>query len=155
MPQRDNKPTLRPARVEECEALSSLCLRSKAVWGYDTAFMEACRAELTLRPDDLSNVQVAERAGQILGLAQVALAGDIAQLEKLFVEPSSLRSGVGRHLFAWARDTAMREGARVLIIESDLCAAEFYRRMGARDDGFAPSGSIACRMLPRLKLPLT
>ena len=30
----------------ECETLSALCLRSKAHWGYDSAFMEAVREEL-------------------------------------------------------------------------------------------------------------
>ena len=34
-------PTLyiRPARVEEAAALSDLCFRSKAIWGYDAGFM--------------------------------------------------------------------------------------------------------------------
>ena len=39
---------LRPARPEEAPALTELCLRSKAVWGYDAAFMQACRRELTM-----------------------------------------------------------------------------------------------------------
>ena len=30
---------IRPARVEEAAALSDLCFRSKAVWGYDPEFM--------------------------------------------------------------------------------------------------------------------
>jgi hypothetical protein len=34
---------LRAPRLDELEALSDLCLRSKAVWGYDAAFLEACR----------------------------------------------------------------------------------------------------------------
>ena len=34
---------LRPARPEEGAELIELCLRSKAVWGYDDAFMAACR----------------------------------------------------------------------------------------------------------------
>jgi len=42
-------PTIRPARREECGLLTELALRSKAVWGYDAAFMEACREELTIR----------------------------------------------------------------------------------------------------------
>jgi hypothetical protein len=35
--------TIRKATPEELPNLSELCLRSKAVWGYDQAFMEACR----------------------------------------------------------------------------------------------------------------
>jgi hypothetical protein len=30
---------IRSARVEEAAALSDLCVRSKAVWGYDDSFM--------------------------------------------------------------------------------------------------------------------
>jgi len=36
---------LRPAVRAEADALSQLGLRSKAYWGYDEAFIEACRAE--------------------------------------------------------------------------------------------------------------
>ena len=39
---------LRDARQDELQSLTELCLRSKAVWGYDAAFMAACRIELTL-----------------------------------------------------------------------------------------------------------
>ena len=45
---------LRPARPDEADLLTELCLRSKAVWGYDDAFMRACRAELTLSPADFT-----------------------------------------------------------------------------------------------------
>jgi GNAT superfamily N-acetyltransferase len=153
---RDATIDLRAARAAELEALSALCLRSKAVWGYDQKFMNACRAELTLTPGDVatSRIQVAQRGGAVVGLAQVRWAGEVAHLEKLFVEPHLLRGGVGRALFAWAIDTARDLGARALVIEADPGAADFYRRMGARDDGVAPSASIPGRMLPRLALTL-
>jgi hypothetical protein len=41
-------------------------------------------------------------------------------------------------------------GAHRMAIEADPDAAPFYRRMGAKDSGFAPSGSIPGRMLPKL-----
>lgn len=145
---------IRTPDVVELPALSELCLRSKAVWGYDADFMAACRAELTLRPDDLlsSQIAVAERAGTIAGVAQVRLIGEEADLVKLFVEPGVLRGGIGKMLLAWAVDAARNMGAVRLIIEADPDAAPFYRSLGARDAGLAPSGSIAGRMLPRLVL---
>jgi GNAT superfamily N-acetyltransferase len=148
--------TLRKARASELEALSALCLRSKAWWGYDRAFMEACRAELTLREDDLrrSALQVAERNGAIVGVAQVSTDGVTAHLDKLFVEPAQMGIGAGRALFEWAKRIAEESDAAALEIDSDPGAAEFYRRMGARDDGIVPSGSIAGRFLPRLVLDL-
>jgi len=78
----------------------------------------------------------------IMGMAQVTLKGDIAELDKLFVEPTQLRSGAGRALFDWAKNTAREAGAVTLVIEADPAASGFYRRMGAIDDGVAPSGSV-------------
>ncbi|MEU4236164.1 hypothetical protein [Actinoplanes sp. NPDC026619] len=45
--------TIRPARPGEAAALSELARRSKAHWGYDEGFLDACRADLTLSPDDI------------------------------------------------------------------------------------------------------
>src|SRR3546814_14709070 len=42
--------TLRLAKSSECGSLSALALRSKAYWGYDSAFLQACRDELTVSP---------------------------------------------------------------------------------------------------------
>jgi N-acetylglutamate synthase-like GNAT family acetyltransferase len=147
---------LRPARPEEGPALTELCLRSKAVWGYDDAFMQACRKELTLTPAAImaSQVQVAELDGRLAGIAEVKSGGDTAQLQKLFVEPAMLRTSTGRKLLDWAKATARAAGARALVIEADPDAAEFYRRMGAVDDGLVPSGSIQGRFIPKLNLPL-
>ncbi len=147
---------IRTPDVVELSALSELCLRSKAVWGYDADFMAACRGELTLHPDDLlsSQIAVAERAGTRVGVVQVRLIGQEADLVKLFVEPGVLRGGIGKMLLAWAIDAARSMGATRLIIEADPDAAPFYRRLGARDAGLAPSGSIAGRMLPKLVLDL-
>ncbi len=119
--------------------------------------MEACRAELTLAPSDLrdSSIQVAENGGLIVGVVQVAVTGAAASLEKLFVAPDALRLGAGRLLFAWAVEAARDRGARTLVIDADPGAADFYRRMGARDAGRVPSGSIPGRWLPRLEFDLS
>lgn len=147
--------TIRAPDTEELPALSELCMRSKAVWGYDAAFMEACRRELSFDVSDLasSQVAVAARGGSLLGVVQVGMTAEgEADLAKLFVEPAELRRGVGQALFAWARDVARGLGAVRMTIEADPEAAPFYRRLGARDAGLAPSGSVAGRMLPKLVL---
>jgi len=147
---------LRAPKLEEAAALTDLCLRSKAVWGYDHAFINACRIELTLTPEMLSSscAQVAERSGFIIGFAQIVSTGEVADLTKLFVEPTDLRSGVGSTLFQWAISAAREAGARTMTIEADPCAAAFYRRMGATEVGRVASGSIAGRFLPMLSLNL-
>ena len=147
---------LRAALPNELSSLGELCLRSKAVWGYDDAFMTACRTELTLYPDDIrtTHLQVAERDAIVVGLVQLRIIDGEADLMKLFVEPALLGSGVGRLLFEWATDRARDLGAVRMIIEADPGAASFYERMGARHAGFAPSQSIPGRMLPRLQMEL-
>lgn len=147
---------LRDVRPGELSSLSELCLRSKAVWGYDDAFMAACRTELTLLPAEIlsTHLQVAERDTRVIGLAQVKVSGTDADLLKLFIEPAQLKSGVGRLLFKWAMAKARSLGAVRMMIEADPGAAPFYERMGARHAGFTASQSIAGRMLPRLQLEL-
>lgn len=147
---------LRSPAIDELPALGDLCARSKAIWGYDEKFIEACRAELSFCARDLllTQIVVAEENERVIGVAQVKVVESEADLLKLFVDPTALRNGVGKVLFAWAADRARMMGARRLLIEADPDAAPFYRRMGARDAGLAPSGSIAGRMLPKLVLEL-
>ncbi len=147
---------LRNALQDELSSLSELCLRSKAHWGYDDAFLAACRAELTLQPGELqtTSLQVAERDAAVAGLAQVTVTGADADLLKLFVEPALLGAGIGRLLFEWARTRARDLGAVRMIIEADPGAVPFYERMGAHQVGFTPSQSIPGRMLPRMLMEL-
>jgi GNAT superfamily N-acetyltransferase len=136
--------------------LTELCLRSKALWGYDNEFMQACRDELTLTASMMQSscFKVAEIEGHVIGVAQVTVKGELAKLDKVFVEPTRLRSGAGKALFEWAANVARRAGALTMVVEADPNAAGFYRRMGAIDDGTAPSGSIPGRLLPKLQLRL-
>jgi GNAT superfamily N-acetyltransferase len=147
---------LRDVQQDEFESLSELCLRSKAVWGYDDAFMAACRAELTLHPADLqsTHLQVAAAGTAAVGLVQIQLTNQDADLMKLFVEPARLKSGIGRLLLDWAIARARSLHALRMTIEADPGAVPFYQRMGAQLAGSAASGSIAGRTLPRLILNL-
>jgi GNAT superfamily N-acetyltransferase len=150
---------IRPARVEEAAALSDLCFRSKAVWGYDPEFMAPMLAALGVAGEDIAagDVWVATGAdGQIAGV--VALApGDAPgalDLNKLFIEPRHIRSGVGRALLAHAIAEARRRGAGRLTILADPNAAAFYERAGAVRIGEAPSDAVPGRLLPLYEVRL-
>jgi GNAT superfamily N-acetyltransferase len=150
---------IRTARPAEADALSALCLRSKAHWGYGEEFMARSRAALTISPEFIATgrVFVAEPEGCApLGVASVApLAADgVYDLVHLFIEPSAMLGGVGRRLFEAAANKAKADGARRLVIQSDPHAVGFYRRLGATDAGEAPSDSVPGRMLPMLHLEL-
>lgn len=144
---------LRAPILTECELLSELCLRSKAYWGYDSAFMEACREELTLISEVFqdSKIVVAESEGVICGLAQLDPMVPDGVLEKLFVAPEAIGQGVGRCLFEWAVETAQGLGITNFTIDGDPNAVPFYLKMGAFQIGSSPSGSIPGRMLPHFR----
>lgn len=149
------KVIIRPARLDECATLSGLCLRSKGWWGYDAAFLDACRAELTIGPGDLGDLlRVADQDGAPAGIVQLSREVNDCHLEKLFVDPPFIGQGVGALLMQWAIETTRQQGASRLIIEADPGAASFYRRFGAVDAGLAPSASIPGRSLPQLVLHL-
>ena len=144
---------LRPPGPDEGPVLTELCLRSKASHGYDAAFIEACRRELTVDPGK-PDIMVAELDGHCAGMAEIFVADGEAELMKIFVEPACHGKGVGRALFDWARSEAAGRGARVLALDADPGAVAFYEKMGAVIVGSSPSGSIPGRMLPRLELRL-
>lgn len=141
---------VRRAEPPDLPVLSDLCLRSKAVWGYDAAFLEACRAELTLTVADLaaSSITVLHLDGEVYAMAQVVMTDAVADLAKLFVAPERLKAGYGRVMFEWAVLEARRQGAQKMTIETDPYAAPFYEAMGAHAIATAPSGSIPGRHLP-------
>ncbi len=142
-------------RSGEAALLTNLCVRSKARWGYDSAFLDACLEELSVAADaPPDRLAVAESDGSVVGVVEISIEDGIAYLEKLFVAPEAMGQGVGRTLIGWAKSAAKKAGASALIIESDPNAVPFYRRMGAIDAGLSPSRSIAGRILPRLEINL-
>jgi N-acetylglutamate synthase-like GNAT family acetyltransferase len=146
---------IRLARREELPALSELAMRSKAVWGYSEAFMEACRQELTLGEERLGSLWVLDRAGTVLGIyaLQPRGAGRV-ELGCMFVDPGHLRRGHGARLVRDAIARARDLGHETMVIHADPNAERFYRAMGAVWVGEAPSESIPGRMLPQLELSL-
>lgn len=146
---------IRQAEKADLDALSAICLRAKAHWGYDDAFMAACKDELSLKEVGLGpGLALWEDAGTPLGVVQVLVDGDTSELDDLFIDPSAMGKGIGKHLFLWAAEFAREKGAQHMSLTSDPYAEPFYLRMGAKKVGEKPSGSIPGRFLPRLEFPL-
>ena len=137
---------VRAPLLAECEALSDL-------WGYDDAFLAACREELTVTAAMIqsSAMAVAERDGAVCGLVQLDMTPPEAVLEKIFVAPEAIGNGIGNALFQWAVTMAKDAGAGSFTIDSDPNAVAFYRHMGAVVIGSSPSGSIPGRALPKMR----
>ncbi len=147
---------LRAPLATELSGASALCLRSKAYWGYDRAFLKACRDELTLGPADVAetDVTLAICRSTMVGVAQLSHKVREAELDKLFVEPAWIGHGIGKKLFEWSVQKARDNGARRMLVTADPDAVPFYEKMGFERIGEEPSGSIAGRTLPVFRLKL-
>ena len=140
--------------------MSDLCVRSKAVWGYEDSFMALAHGVLQVgvRQIAAGDVWVATTDdGSLAGVAALAPGEqpDTLDLDKLFVEPRHIRAGFGRALLDHATREAKRRGATRLTILADPYAAPFYERNGARRIGEAPSDAIPGRLVPLYEIALT
>jgi GNAT superfamily N-acetyltransferase len=167
---------IRAARPDEAAELSALAQRSKAHWGYDPEFLEACREDLTIPPEQVvakriyvavSNAGVdadvdeiepgsgpAATPGRILGFGTIEGDPPAGELGMLFVDPEVIGQGVGGAVFAHLTATAGALGFHRLTIAADPNAEPFYLAKGAVRIGGVPSGSVPGRILPLLALAL-
>ena len=148
---------IRAARLAESEVLTALCVRSKAHWGYDAAFMAQCRDSLRVRPEAIRDGWVfvaVNEADRPLGVAQIDLVGGVADLGLLFVDPPAMGLGIGRQLLRHAMGAVRRAGIERMTILADPFAAPFYERMGAKLRCMAPSDAVPGRMLPLYDLAI-
>jgi GNAT superfamily N-acetyltransferase len=167
---------IRAARPDEAGEISALALRSKAHWGYDRSFLDACREELTIPAelvtlkrtyvavsqagveeavtDASSAAGPAGAPGRILGFGTIEGDPPAGELGMLFIDPGVIGKGVGGALFAHLTATAAELGFHRLTIASDPNAEPFYLARGAVRIGTVPSGSVEGRVLPLLALAL-
>jgi GNAT superfamily N-acetyltransferase len=121
--------------------------------------MALARAVLQVSPEQIAagDVWVATAAnGEVAGMVALGPSEqpNTLDLDKLFVEPQLIRTGVGRLLLTHAIDEARRRGANRLTILSDPYAAGFYERNGARWISEAPSDAIPGRSVPLYQIRL-
>ena len=149
---------IRRADPAEAAFLTDLAFRSKALWGYDAAFMEQCRRELTVTADYIgsTDVYVLEEDGRVVGFHALEYsAPDRAELGLLFIEPHRVGAGFGSALLEHAVTHARSRGCTALVIQGDPHAEPFYRARGAVPIGSRPSASIPGRELPLFRIDLT
>jgi GNAT superfamily N-acetyltransferase len=147
---------VRLARSSEADALTKLAMAAKASWGYSDAFMESCRAELTITPAKMAawSVWVAQLDATICGLIALNVAGTKgnAELEDFFVHPSYQGRGIGRALMSIVLRMCLARSVRVLRVDADPNAENIYQKFGFATVGRSPSRSISGRTLPRMEL---
>jgi N-acetylglutamate synthase-like GNAT family acetyltransferase len=147
---------IRRALPGEAANLSALALRSKALWAYDAAFMEACRAPLTVNPQAIAKCPfyVLDEGGTITGFYGLSGQPPRGEIEFLFVEPESVRSGRGQRLARHFLALARRLGFEEMDVSADPSAEGFYVAMGAVRIAEVPSDAVPNRLIPRLRFSL-
>jgi GNAT superfamily N-acetyltransferase len=150
-------------RADEVEAdllapvLTALCRRSKAHWGYPPDLLARWADDLHISPADIvaDAVLVARTPDDVVvGFARLGARADHTQLKDLWVEPASIGTGLGRTLWDAAVALARTSPHDELRFAADPNAEPFYRHMGARRIGFAPSEVVDGRTLPLMAFDL-
>ena len=133
---------IRDARPDDAFALESLQRRSSDVW-------EEYRALLAANPQAIEPPHRAIAEGRVrvavdssqrrLGFSVVLPPeADRCELDDLFVEPDSMRLGVGRLLVADVASRTAAAGASCIDVTANPNAVAFYERVG-----FAVTGEVA------------
>ena len=125
-------------------------MRSKAHWGYDSAFMDSCRWELEVTPERLASQPcfVLERDGRPAGIWALDLSDPVPEVTLMFADPAHVGVGVGRLLWQHMATELRRLGHDRVRLDADPNAEPFYERMGCRQIGTQASPSTG-RMLKR------
>lgn len=148
---------LHPALPGSADTLSALAMRSKAHWGYSIEFMNACRKELTLSPEFIKNNKsvIATNNDRVAGFYSLVKISQIdVELWFLFVDPDFVGLGLGNMLLQNAKEHALQNGFKTMIIQADPNASKFYLKAGAVQIGDRESDSIPGRFLPLLEMEL-
>lgn len=118
--------------------IARLCGEADMPPGLDAVTLESC---LRAPAGPLRGL-VAERFGYIVGYAlmEVGGAGDLLDLQQLFVMEGSRGRGLGRGLVDAAMATARESGCRALVARPPLASVHapgFYGALGFQADGAA------------------
>lgn len=147
---------LRPAEIDDIDAMTDVSIRSKQSNGYDDAFMDACRDELTITAARLCQGEywVAVDGTEIIGCA--SLSPDeghrSGMVHSFFIDPDYQGRGIGRLIWDQLLRRAHAYAMTEVRLDSDPNAVPFYEAMGFRVVGDAPLGSIPDRPLPHMTL---
>jgi len=151
---------MRMAGAADAGVLSSLAFRSKASWGYDIEFMKRCREELTCSVTQIEapqfKVHVCDIEDSAVAFYSLELLDDErAELDALFVRPEFIGHGIGKMMVAHMLSEASALGIKVVSIQGDPNAEDFYRAIGAVPNGYRESVSIPGRYLPVFTLSIS
>jgi GNAT superfamily N-acetyltransferase len=146
---------IRDAAIAERETLGDLHRRSSYVWEEDRANLDAHPDALGVAEPAIAEgrVRVAVTAtGDVVAFSVVAYPGGaVCELDDLFVDPTVMRTGIGRSLVADAVARAVAARCRTMTVIAHPRTFGFYESVG-----FTPGESVSTRFGPAtlLRRPL-
>ena len=158
---------IRPAAIDDSEALTKISFASKRYWNYPEEYLELWKDELTITTLYILNniLHVAEKDGQVIGyfsLVEVksefwsgkVLVNKGFWLDHLFILPQYIGQGIGSKLFKVLIDQCMAMQIDKVNIFVDPNAKGFYDKMMAQYLGEVPS-SIEGRTVALYQLQIS
>src|SRR6185503_17475129 len=146
---------IRPATADDAPVLTRIAHDAKRHWGYPEHWIKHWQDDLTITPDYVAanRVYLAENEGDLLGFYALIMRDGKAELDHIWVTPTSIGAGVGKELFLHAMQIAAGERVSEVEIVSDPNAEGSYRKMGAHRTGETISEIDGePRTLPRLTI---
>jgi GNAT superfamily N-acetyltransferase len=124
---------IRPARLDEQEALIELKRRASLMWEEDRPFLLANPDVIDLPSSQITegHVFVWDEGGEALGFAVVLPRADgVAELDGLFVTPERWGEAIGRRLVGHGLALAREREAISLDLVANIRALGFYQKCG-------------------------
>ncbi len=145
---------IRDAFESEGVSLSRLALRSKSIWGYDEAFIEACKPHIKVDEEYIKSwpVVVIEKNNEVLGFYSLKEISNEKRLDNLWIEPGYVRSGFGSVLFENAVKRAKELNWTYFRLAGEPGAIPFYEKMGAKLIGKVQSRLREDLFLPHMEI---
>jgi predicted GNAT family N-acyltransferase len=78
---------------------------------------------------------VALSGGNVLGTLRIVRNGRTAKIGRMAVSASSRNKGIGRELMEFAAAAALADGMDEVVLDAQLTARDFYRRLGYAEEG--------------------
>ncbi len=135
-----------PAMPHHAELLTKLSLDSNAHWNYRNVPQKIVNQVLSVTKEHIRSdtIRLMVENHEIIGFfglrnQENKYLKTVNQLSFLFLKKDRIGKGYGRILFQEAMRVAKEElGWQAILWESDPFAANFYRKMGARQIGAGP-----------------
>ena len=129
-----NMISVRRASPEDANQLTQITISAKRHWNYPENWMQLWIPALTISPEYISENETWMVVEDENPIAYYSLKydGEYLWLDNLWVLPKRMEQGIGRRLFLHAVERVCLCGIKILKIEADSNAVEFYEKMGAR-----------------------